>query len=325
MRLLADAGRYVPSIIAFVAGCLTTAMLLPGQQGTALSLTTPFAPSKNSALSELYLATVAKSVTGILLETPSYAAFTGKEDLTNAQPFDAEKRTEGADWPVYGITMAGLKRMNNIRDLLDDVLVNNVPGDFAECGVWRGGSSVFARAVFAARRVTDRKVHLIDSFAGLPTATTAKDIDMWSQMDYVSVGQDDVRRHFEAYNLLDEQVTWSKGFFRYSLPDLRQRMPDLKLAVLRMDGDMYESTMDILFNLWDTLSVGGYMIIDDWAIEACQQAIGEFYKMHNTEFELIRIDSIASYIKKVAEFSVPLNRQWYIDFNDSRAVEGNKD
>jgi len=67
------------------------------------------------------------------------------------------------------------------------------------------------------------------------------------------------------------------------------------------------------------------MIIDDWAIEACQQAIGEFYKMHNTEFELIRIDSIASYIKKVAEFSVPLNRQWYIDFNDSRAVEGNKD
>mmetsp|Transcript_17353 Transcript_17353/g.51924 ORF Transcript_17353/g.51924 Transcript_17353/m.51924 type:complete len:120 (+) Transcript_17353:81-440(+) len=110
MRLLADAGRYVPSIIAFVAGCLTTAMLLPGQQGTALSLTTPFAPSKNSALSELYLATVAKSVTGILLETPSYAAFTGKEDLTNAQPFDAEKRTEGADWPVYGITMCAMRQ-----------------------------------------------------------------------------------------------------------------------------------------------------------------------------------------------------------------------
>jgi len=98
------AGRYMPINLAFVAGCLTTATLL-GRRGPAISLaslTTPLAPS---ALSELYLATVAKSVTGILLETPFYTAFMGKEDLTKAQPFDVGKRTEGSDWPVYGITM----------------------------------------------------------------------------------------------------------------------------------------------------------------------------------------------------------------------------
>eukprot|EP00208_Stichococcus_sp_RCC1054_P003434 CAMPEP_0206144554 /NCGR_PEP_ID=MMETSP1473-20131121/24455_1 /ASSEMBLY_ACC=CAM_ASM_001109 /TAXON_ID=1461547 /ORGANISM="Stichococcus sp, Strain RCC1054" /LENGTH=322 /DNA_ID=CAMNT_0053540401 /DNA_START=55 /DNA_END=1023 /DNA_ORIENTATION=+ len=314
-------GRYVSNIIVFGAG-LVTAMLL-GWRNTATNTTTALNGCDPSVLSELYLATVAKSVTGILLETPYYFPFEGAEDKSKAEPFNAGRRAEGLDWPVYGLTMTGLMRIENIKSLLDDVLDNKVPGDFAECGVWRGGASLFARAVFAARGVTNRKVHVVDSFAGLPTATNKKDNDLWSRLNYISVPQEEVRRHFEAYNLLDEQVSFTKGFFRYSLPTLRQRVPDLKLSVLRLDGDMYESTMDALFNLWDTLSVGGYMIIDDWMIDVCQQAINEFYKMHDSDFKPIMIDRGAAYIKKTSEFPVPLKRSWYTEFNETRGVETN--
>jgi hypothetical protein len=100
----------------------------------------------------------------------------------------------------------------------------------------------------------------------------------------------DVKRNFAAYGLLDNQVKFLPGWFKDTLP----RAPIAKLAVMRLDGDYYESTMDSLTNLYDKLSVGGYVIIDDYGQDAwtnCRQAVDEFRNRHGITDEKIKVDS----------------------------------
>jgi len=88
-----------------------------------------------------------------------------------------------------------------------------------------------------------------------------------------------VRANFARYDLLDDQVRFPPGWFRDTLPTA----PIDQLAVLRLDGDLYESTMDALSNLYLKLSVGGYVIIDDYQIPGCQQAVHEFRAANGIE------------------------------------------
>jgi hypothetical protein len=81
---------------------------------------------------------------------------------------------------------------------------------------------------------------------------------------------EEVKKNFEKYNLLDNNVKFLKGWFKDTLPSA----PIESLAILRLDGDLYESTMDGLINLYSKLSKGGFIIIDDWgAFPACKQAV----------------------------------------------------
>ena len=96
---------------------------------------------------------VRDSLTGALLRTPS---------IQNS--YNKDFRERGYDWPLYGYTMVGTKRLQNIQSLLEAVLKEGIPGSFAECEVWRGGASIFARAVLNAYGATEREVHLADSF-----------------------------------------------------------------------------------------------------------------------------------------------------------------
>jgi O-methyltransferase len=85
----------------------------------------------------------------------------------------------------------------------------------------------------------------------------------------LAVSLEQVKANFDRYGLLDDQVRFLKGWFRDTLPVA----PIERLAVLRLDGDMYESPMDTLVNLYPKLSEGGYVIVDDYgAIPACRQA-----------------------------------------------------
>jgi hypothetical protein len=93
----------------------------------------------------------------------------------------------GDDWPSIGITMLGQKRLVNIKWASRSVIANNIPGDFIECGVWRGGGSLFARAVLKALNIKDRHLWLADSFQGLPKARTTNDDDHWEQYKYLQV------------------------------------------------------------------------------------------------------------------------------------------
>ena len=85
-------------------------------------------------------------------------------------------------------------------------------------------------------------------------------------------GSAEVRRNFERYGLLDDQVVFLKGWFKDTLPKA-----DIgALSILRLDGDMYQSTMDALNALYPRVSPGGYCIIDDYALPNCQKAVDEF-------------------------------------------------
>ena len=214
--------------------------------------------------------------------------------------FSVEKRMNGEDWPLYADSMIGYKRMSNVQDCVISVIKNNVPGDFIETGVWRGGTVIFMRAILKAFDVTDRIVWAADSFEGLPEPEPGKyeadKDDVFYTFDELRISLDVVKSNFRKYDLLDDQVKFLKGWFKDTLPTA----PIEKLAVLRLDGDMYESTMDGLVNLYPKLSVGGFLIVDDWgSVKGCQAAINDYRKKHNITEEIIPIDNEAVYWKRL--------------------------
>lgn len=137
-----------------------------------------------SAIVRAYLDVVRDTVCGLTLRTQERAVHGTVRDV---RPFDIGQRIKGLDWPLIGITMVGQKRLVNIEWALRLVIATEVPGDFIECGVWRGGSSVFARAILKALNINDRHVWLADSFQGLPKARTKNDNDEWSKQEYLKV------------------------------------------------------------------------------------------------------------------------------------------
>jgi len=106
-----------------------------------------------------------------------------------------------------------------------------------------------------------------------------------------------VERNFAKYGLLDDRVIFLQGWFRDTLPTA----PIGKLAILRLDGDMYGSTMDALENLYPKLSPGGFCIIDDFFLGPCRLAVEEYRLAHGIDEEIRIIDSCSAYWRKTVE------------------------
>jgi hypothetical protein len=222
---------------------------------------------------------------------------------------DRDLRDEGpvwrtdirAQWRRPAHSMAGMKRLDNIQFCMEDVLGQDVPGDFIETGVWRGGSTILMRAILKAYGIKDRVVWVADSFEGLPGPNHSKfpndrGFD-FSGIKELAISLEQVRANFWRYDLLDDQVRFLKGWFRDTLPVA----PIDKLAVLRLDGDLYESTMDALVHLYPKLSVGGYVIIDDYgALLPCRQAVHEYRDAHGITDQIVPIDWTGSYWRRSA-------------------------
>lgn len=200
-------------------------------------------------------------------------------------------RAEGFDWPSRAHSMIGLKRLQNLRSCVEDVIYRGVPGDLIETGVWRGGATILMRSVLKAHAVTDRRVWVADSFDGLPPPDPAsypldKGDTLYTQRQ-LAVSLEQVQSHFGRYGLLDDQVRFLKGWFRDTLPTA----PIERLAVLRLDGDLYESTIVALDSLYDKLSPGGYVIVDDYGcIAACRQAVHDFREARGIDDPIRPID-----------------------------------
>lgn len=216
-----------------------------------------------------------------------------KRVLSDTLREDYDPRVEdGRGWPPSGYTMVGFKRLNNLQMCVEQVLRDGIPGDFIETGVWRGGATIFMRALLAAYGDTTRRVWVADSFAGLPKPDAAKyptDLgDAHHELnELLAVSLEQVQANFARFELLDEQVVFLKGWFRDTLPTA----PIDQLAVLRLDGDMYESTMDALVSLYPKLAVGGYAIIDDYGyVESCRQAVEDYRLLCGIRDEIITID-----------------------------------
>jgi len=244
------------------------------------------------AVRERYLSLLSSCLTGSIYEDAPLQKFNWKE-------FDASKREMGYDWPSQAHSMIGVKRMKNLRALCEKVIEENIPGDFIETGVWRGGACILMRGILASYGITDRTVWVADSFEGLP----APDVEQYPsdegenfhEYEELAISLEQVQDNFRKYGLLDEQVKFLKGWFK----DTLHVAPIRKLAILRLDGDLYESTIQALDALYDKLAVGGYAIIDDYhVVLGCRKAVHDFFDKHNIAPELHEIDGVGVYWKK---------------------------
>jgi O-methyltransferase len=246
---------------------------------------------------ERYLRLIARSLDGTIYEDPGLKA-------NGDGKFNAELREHGWDWPSVAFTMVGTKRLANVRMVLESVLGEQVPGDFVETGVWRGGVCIMARAVLMAYGVTDRRVVVCDSFEGLPPPNAdAYPLDQGSDFHTypeLAVSLDQVKANFSKYDLLDDQVVFLKGWFRDTMP----MVPSQQIAVLRLDGDMYESTIDPLRHLYDRIPTGGFVVIDDYhVVPPCKKAVHDFLSERGIAVNLKEIDGVGVYFRKnEAEF-----------------------
>jgi hypothetical protein len=245
-----------------------------------------------------YLELLKFCLIGLAVQEPHSVPFPGDPTSVPLADADLDKRLHGADWPAEGFTMIGKKRLDNLQMCVEDVLANDVPGDFIEAGVWRGGAGIFVRALLALRAVTDRAVVLADSFEGLPAPDPERfPADARSGMhlvDFLSVPLETVKANFGRFGLLDDQVRFVKGWFRDTLPALTGET----WAVVRLDGDLYESTMVGLESLYPSLSPGGYVIIDDYELRMCRAAVEDFRAANAIGEPLERVEYTGVYWRK---------------------------
>jgi len=238
-----------------------------------------------------------------------------KRSLTNMIYLDAEipnitdeeyaalldRRTTGSDTPrpPFALTLIGWKRMTNVQELVERVLKEGVPGDMFEAGVWRGGAAILMRGILAAYGDTQRQVWAADSFAGLPPPRPdlypADAGDEFYKAEALAVSLPQVKRNFARFGLLDDQVRFVEGYFHETLPKCEVE----RIAVLRLDGDMYESTIEALRALYDRVSPGGFIIIDDYGcLASCRQAVADFQAERGFTAEMTVVDWTGVYWRK---------------------------
>lgn len=244
---------------------------------------TPYPPGQTNLLKRFIVNTIINSLAK-------------KNMLITGVIRDGERlRENGLGWPINGYSMIGTKRLNNIQFCIESVVENKVEGDFIETGVWRGGACIFAKTLFNIFG-QNRTVWVADSFAGLPKPNVAdypedEGDDLYS-LEQLRISQEQVEENFRKFDLLDDQVKFLKGWFKDTLPTA----PIEKLAVIRLDGDMYESTMDGLTNLYHKLSPGGFVIVDDYGvIPACKKAVHDFRDANGITEEMVNIDDSGYY------------------------------
>lgn len=244
---------------------------------------------------QLYLDLLKRCLLGMIYEDPPMFAPAIGGYATRL--YVGKFRETGRDVPSQAHSMIGLRRMNNLQSCIEQVLVDRVPGDLIETGVWRGGATIFMRGVLKAYGVVDRRVWVADSFAGLPAADVEAHAPnaFWAPYaGHFAVDLETVRGNFARYGLLDEQVQFLQGWFRDTLPTA----PIAQLAVLRMDGDLYESTSDALTHLYPKLSPGGFVIIDDYNHESCRQAVHDYRGVQGISEPILDVDGVGAYWRK---------------------------
>lgn len=253
-------------------------------------------PSDADRAAYLYLNLLERCVANWIYRDPYIAETTIKE-------FDPWHREWGKDIPTVAHTMIGLRRLRHLRYVSEIVIREKIPGDFMEAGVWRGGACILMRGVLAVRGDTSRSIWLADSFAGLPPPDPRYEKDRFTLFNFherreLAVDVKIVRENFARYNLLDGQVRFVEGLFKDTLPALK----DIRLSILRLDGDLYSSTMDILVNLYDRVTPGGFIIVDDYgAVIDSRRAVLDFRTTRGIREPMTAIDKDGIFWRKTAE------------------------
>jgi hypothetical protein len=207
-----------------------------------------------------------------------------------------EERERGLDWPKTAESMIGLVRMNQLHTALDTIRLENVEGDIVETGIWRGGAVIFAASYLKIFGITSKRVYGCDSFEGLPKPDPKYPIDAGdehSKIRVLAVSIQEVERNVLKYGLDFSQIELVKGWFVDTLTSLKVE----SISILRLDGDMYSSTIQALEALYHKVSVGGYVIIDDYCLRGAREAIHDFFKEKSLP-KIIDIDGIGAYFRR---------------------------
>ena len=222
--------------------------------------------------------------------------------VVNSGDFSVHRRLIGRDWPALGVTMVGHARLHNIRHCLEQAVAAGVPGDFVELGVWRGGASIYARAVLDVLGQRERSVRLFDAFGRIPGYGPAT--------EFLAVTLQNVASNFETYGL-EDGVVYHAGLFNETLPGFyhaHKGDPRSRIAVLRIDGNFYESYQDALYHMWEFVPVGGFVIFDDYVEGKNAPWLGhfwaEFKRAHGLREQLRAIDWTSSFFQKVTDVQV---------------------
>src|SRR5215217_2762674 len=180
---------------------------------------------------------------------------------------------EQSDWKIdplaRPITLLPKAQLDLVETCVLDVAEREVPGDFIEAGIWRGGVIILMQALIRAHGLKGRRVFAADSFAGIPKNVRALNdpVDLWK--DRWVAPEDEVRRNIERFGLLDRNVVFVPGFFVDTLKGLARE----RFALIRLESDSYDSVETSLDYLYPLISTGGIVIIDDWHLPGCRMAV----------------------------------------------------
>lgn len=211
---------------------------------------------------------------------------------------------------VQPYTLTTPERIIALRDAVRYVVGIGVPGAFAECGVWRGGSVMTMTITLVELGVFDRDLYLYDTFTAMPPPGD-EDVDLWgvSQKELVARAEqtgevdptyaflpfEEVRRVVEATGYPPERLHWVAGMVEETIP---AETPD-ELALLRLDTDWYASTRHELEHLYPRLRERGVLIIDDYGhYRGARKAVDEYLDQLGQPVLLHRLDYAARLLVK---------------------------
>lgn len=195
----------------------------------------------------------------------------------------------------FPFSMIGRRRLRNLRWATETVIAEGIPGAMVETGVWRGGACILMKGIMRALDET-RPLYVCDSFEGLPALDTGPDKDLnLNENPLLSACIEDVRAHFERLDLLDDDVHFVKGWFADTMAGVKEKTVG-GISILRLDGDYYKSTMDVLKPLYPAVSPGGFVIIDDYfAYKQCKLATDEYRAANKITETIVNIDDLGVY------------------------------
>lgn len=189
-------------------------------------------------------------------------------------------------------TMTSAERMYALYKATEYVVKAKIPGDFVECGVWKGGSAMIIAYALLQKKETSRKIYLYDTYEGMPKPTT-KDkrlldntfaISNWRanqkkrHNEWCFASLSEVKRNLLSTGYPEENLVFVRGRVENTIPKITPK----KIALLRLDTDWYESTRHELRYLFPLLQKNGVLIIDDYGCWAgAKKAVDDYFKKRN--------------------------------------------
>lgn len=202
-------------------------------------------------------------------------------------------------------SLVGWQGMEATYECTKRALTEQVPGDLVECGVAQGGSALLIALVSKRFAAGARRLWLFDSYEGLPDPTaedyqdgkTGAHIRPLPKGSCLGTIEEVSRLLFQEHGLNPSGIHLVKGWFQDTLPKVKAEIPSI--AVLRLDGDWYESTKTCLEHLFDKVSEEGYVILDDYfSCFGCKRATHEFLQSRGKSYEIVPDGRGGAYFRK---------------------------